>query len=53
MVLEWMTGNVHLEAKALDVIELTGLPSLGELYEPDCQLHRNALRASSISQSLT
>ena len=38
-----MTGNVHHEAKALDIIELTGLSTPGELYEPDCQLHRNAL----------
>ena len=35
--------NVHHEAKALDIIELTGLPTLGELFEPGCQLHRNAL----------
>ena len=42
-VLEWMTGNVHHEAKSLDIIELTGLPTPGELYEPGCQLHRNAL----------
>ena len=41
-VLEWMTGNVHHEAKALDIIELTGLSTPGDLYEPDCQLHRNA-----------
>ena len=44
-VLEWMTGNVHHEAKALDIIELTGLPTPGELYEPGCQLHRNALES--------
>ena len=44
-VLEWMTGNVHHEAKALDLIELTGLSTRGELYEPGCQLHRNALES--------
>ena len=42
-VLEWMIGNVHHEAKALDLIELTGLSTPGELYEPGCQHHRNAL----------
>ena len=40
-----MTGNVHHEAKALDIIELTGLPTPGELFEPDCQLHCNALES--------
>ena len=30
--LEWMTGNVHHEAKAMDIIELTGLSTPGELY---------------------
>ena len=44
-VLEWMTGNVHHEAKAFDLIELTGLSTPGELYEPGCQLHRNALES--------
>ena len=44
-VLEWMTGNVHHEAKAMDIIELTGLATPGELYEPDCQLHRNAVES--------
>ena len=44
-VLEWMTSNVHHEAKAFDIIELTGLPTPGELYEPGCQLHRNALES--------
>ena len=52
-VLEWMTGNVHHEAKAFDFIELTGLPTPGELYEPGCQLHCNALKASSRSLSPT
>ena len=40
-----MIGNVHHEAKAFDIIELTGLPTPGELYEPDCQLRRNALES--------
>ena len=44
-VLEWMTGNVHHEAKALDIIELTGISTPGELYEPGCQNHRNALES--------
>ena len=30
-VLGWMTGNVHPEAKAFDLIELTGLSTPGEL----------------------
>ena len=45
-----MTGNVHHEAKAFDIIELTSLPTPGDLYEPGCQLHRNALE--SIFQKL-
>ena len=44
-VLEWMTGNVHHEAKAMDIIELTRLATPGELYEPNCQLHRNAVES--------
>ena len=40
-----MTGNVHHEAKALDLIELTGMSTPGALYEPGCQLHRNALES--------
>ena len=40
-----MTGNVHHEAKALHIIELTALPTPGELSEPGCQLHRNALES--------
>ena len=40
-----MTGNVHHEAKALDIIELTGLPTPGEYYEPGCQQHQNALES--------
>ena len=42
-VLEWMSGDVHHEAKAQDIIELTSLPTPGELYEPGCQLHQNEL----------
>ena len=45
-----MTGNVHHEAKALDIIELTGVPTPGELFDPGCQLHCNALE--SIFQKL-
>src|SRR6187401_1962757 len=44
-VLEWMTGNVHHEAKAFDLIELTGMPTPGDLYEPGCQLHTEALES--------
>ena len=44
-VLEWMTGDVHHEAKAQDIIELTSLPTLGELYEPGCQRHRDELQS--------
>ena len=44
-VLEWMTGNFHHESKAFDLIELTGLSTPGELYEPGCQLHRDALES--------
>ncbi len=40
-----LTGNVHHEARAMDIIELTGLATPGELYEPDCQLHRNAVES--------
>ena len=40
-----MTGNMHHEAKALGIIELTTLPTPSELYEPGCQLHRNALES--------
>ena len=49
-VLEWMSGNVHHEAKALVIIELTGLPSPEDLYEPGCQLHSEAME--SIFQKL-
>ena len=44
-VLEWMTGNVHHEAKAFDIIELTGLPTPGDLYEHGCQLHSEAIES--------
>ena len=40
-----MTGDVHHEAKAQDIIELTSLPTPGEFYEPGCQLHMNALES--------
>ena len=40
-----MTGDVHHEAKAQEIIELTSLPTPGELYEPGCQLHRNELQS--------
>ena len=40
-----MTGDVHHEAKALDIIELTSLPTPGELYEPGCKLHQNELQS--------
>ena len=40
-----MTGNVHHEAKALDIIKLTGLHTPGEYYEPSCQQHQNALES--------
>ena len=43
-VLEWMSWDVRHEAKAQDIIELTSLPTPGELYEPGCQLHRNELQ---------
>ena len=45
-VLVWMTGIVHHEDKALNIIELTGLPTPGEYYEPGCQQHQNALESS-------
>ena len=40
-----MTCEVHHEAKAHDIIELTSLPTPGELYEPGCQLHNNELQS--------
>lgn len=40
-----MIGDVHHEAKAQDIIELTCLPTPGELYEPGCQLHNNELQS--------
>ena len=40
-----MTGDVHHEAKAQDIIELTALPTPGEYYEPGCQQHQNALES--------
>ena len=44
-ILEWMLGDVHHEAKAQDIIELTSLPTPGEFYEPGFQLHKNALES--------
>ena len=49
-ILEWMIGDVHHEAKAQDIIELTPLPTPGELYEPGCSFHQNELQ--SIFQKL-
>ena len=40
-----MTCDVHHEAKAQDIIELTSLPTPGELYELGCQLHQNELHS--------
>ena len=40
-ILEWMASDVHHEAKAQYHIELTSLPTPGELFEPGCQLHQN------------
>ena len=38
-ILEWMTDDVHHEAKAQDIIELTALPTPGKHYELGSQLH--------------
>ena len=43
--MEWMTGNVHHEANAFDIIELTGLPTPGDLFEQGCQLHAEAIES--------
>lgn len=54
-----MTGDVHHEAKAQDIIELTSLPTPGELYEPGCSLYQNVLQSifqkpkSNMSQILS
>jgi len=40
-----MSGDVHHEAKAQDIIELTSLPTPGEFYEPGCQRHRDELQS--------
>ena len=40
-----MTGDIHHEAKAQDIIDLTSLPTPGELYEPGCQLYQNELQS--------
>ena len=39
-----MTGDVHHEAKAQDIIELTSLPTPGDLYEPSCQCYEQELQ---------
>ena len=43
--LEWMTGNVHHEAKALDIIELTSLTTPGDIYEPGCRPYTSKLQS--------
>ena len=40
-----MAGNVHHEANAFDIIELTGLPTPGDLFEQGCQLHTEAIES--------
>ena len=40
-----MTGNVHHEANAFDINELTGLPTPGDLFEQGCQLHAEAIES--------
>ena len=40
-----MIGDVHHEAKSQDIIELTSLPTPGELYEPGCLLYQNELQS--------
>ena len=40
-----MKGDVHHEAKAQDIIELTSLPTPSDLYEPGCQLHVQELQS--------
>ena len=52
-VLEWMTGDVHHEAKAQDIPELTSLPTPGDLYEPGVSCMKRSLRASLRSPSQT
>ena len=44
-ILELMSGDVHHEAKAQDIIELTSLPTLGELYEPSYKCHTEGLQS--------
>ena len=46
-ILEWMTGDVHHEAKAQDIIELTSLPTPGEFYEPVVSVTMMNCRVSS------
>jgi hypothetical protein len=52
-VLEWMTGNVHHEAKALDIIELTGLSTPESCTNLIVNFTAMHWRASSISQNPT
>jgi hypothetical protein len=40
-----MSGDVHHEAKAQDIIELTSLPTPGDLYEPSCQRYEQDLES--------
>ena len=40
-----MSGDVYHEAKAQDIIALTSLPTLGDLYEPGCQRHVQDLQS--------
>ena len=40
-----MSGDVHHKTKAEDIIELTSLPTPGELFELGCQLHQNELQS--------
>ena len=40
-----MSGDVHHEAKAFDIIELTGVPTPGDLYEHGYQLHSEAIES--------
>ena len=44
-ILEWMSGDVHHEAKAQDIIELTSLPTPGDLYEPSCRCYEQDLES--------
>ena len=52
-VLEWMTSNVHHEAKALDIIELTACPLLVNTMNQVVNNTRMLWRAFSRSQNPT